>query len=137
DDAVVNVVTAPANSADENGELALLTVCRNGYGKRTALSEYRSQGRGGKGVIDIKADDRNGPVLGTVRLSDKDELMLITSTGKIIRMAANSISLIGRNTKGVRLVNLDSEEYVAAVARIAESDDENSEILLEEHTVNG
>ena len=103
----------------EGGPTTLFTVCENGYGKRSALEDYRTQGRGGKGVIDIQTEDRNGPVVGAVAVDDKTELMLITSSGKIIRFAIEGLSIIGRNTKGVRLVNLEEREKVAAVAPIA------------------
>lgn len=140
DDEVVNIATVPR---DERAELpegveptettapegmdryALLTICRNGYGKRTLISEYRLQSRGGKGVIDIKTTDRNGPVVGSCRVDEDDHVMLITTAGKVIRIAANNISLIGRNTQGVRVINLDEGEAVAAVARVAEGASED------------
>ena len=140
DDEVVNIATVPR---DERAELpegvevtenpapegmdryALLTICRNGYGKRTFISEYRLQSRGGKGVIDIKTTDRNGPVVGSCRVDEDDHVMLITTAGKVIRIAANNISLIGRNTQGVRVINLDEGEAVAAVARVAEGASED------------
>jgi DNA gyrase subunit A len=105
----------------EAGAAALLTACENGYGKRTPVSAYRCQKRAGKGVIDIKTQDRNGPVVGTCRVHEGDEVMIITNAGKIIRTPVDTISLIGRNTMGVRLMNLEEGEKVAAVARIAES----------------
>ncbi|MBL8916175.1 MAG: DNA gyrase subunit A [Archangium sp.] len=89
---------------------ALLTVTENGFGKRTAEDEYRVQGRGGKGIIDIKTTDRNGSVVGAVQVKDDDEVMLITSAGVLIRMAVKDISVIGRNTQGVRLITLDDEK---------------------------
>jgi len=89
---------------------ALLTVTENGYGKRTAEEEYRVQGRGGKGIIDIKTTERNGRVVGAVQVKDDDEVMLITSAGVLIRMKVKDISVIGRNTQGVRLITLDDEK---------------------------
>lgn len=121
-DQVVNLVTVPR---DDSGGVALLTVCENGYGKRTLASEYRTQSRGGKGVIDIKTEDRNGPVVGTLEVSEQDHLMLITSAGKVIRLRVGDISVIGRNTKGVRLVTLEEGERVVAVTRVAESDEQD------------
>lgn len=100
----------------------LLSVCENGYGKRTALEDYRVQGRGGKGIIDIKTDDRNGPVVGACAVVDSSDLMLITSSGKVIRIKAAEISVVGRNTKGVRLIDLEEGEKVVAVAPLMESD---------------
>lgn len=102
----------------------LLTVCVNGYGKRTAISDYRVQGRGGKGIIDIQTDERNGSVVTVCGVSDESEMMLITSSGKIIRFKAKDLSVIGRNTKGVRLIDLEGEEKVVAVAHLAEAQEE-------------
>ncbi|MFN8390433.1 MAG: DNA gyrase subunit A [Bdellovibrionota bacterium] len=131
-DTAVSIVTVPhvsdeesenaAESSKEGGEVfGLLSVCKNGYGKRTLVGEYRMQSRGGKGVIDIKTDGRNGPVIGSSRVKDNDHIMLITTAGKVIRIEANSISLIGRNTMGVRVINLDEGESVAAIARVADA----------------
>ncbi len=104
----------------------LLTVTENGYGKRTRTEEYRVQARGGQGIITIKTDARNGQVVGMKQITDKDELMLISNSGKIIRMKAASIPVIGRNTKGVRLIVLEQGEKVVSVAKLAE-DEENEE----------
>ena len=101
----------------------LLTVCVNGYGKRTAIADYRLQGRGGKGIIDIQTDERNGAVVTVCGVTDASELMLITSSGKIIRFKAKDLSVIGRNTKGVRLIDLEGDEKVVAVAHLAESEE--------------
>lgn len=103
----------------------LVTVCENGYGKRTALEDYRLQGRAGRGVIDIKADERNGPVVGVGAVHNDSELMIITSSGKIIRIEASGISIIGRNTKGVKLINLEQDEKVVAVTPFMEGEDES------------
>lgn len=104
------------------------TVCENGYGKRTKLEEYRVQGRGGKGVIDIQANERNGSVAGVCAVTDDFQLMIITSAGKIIRFKAADTSTIGRNTKGVRLINLDENETVVAIARFRDDEEEPSDI---------
>ena len=102
-------------------DTAILTVTENGYGKRTLESEYRVQGRGGKGLITIKTTERNGKVSGVGQVHDDDEVMIITNQGTLIRMAVREISVIGRNTQGVRLITLDSkEERVAGVARLAD-----------------
>lgn len=131
DDAVVSmtVVRASASVAPEDEhsaspDMTLLTVCEAGYGKRTSVSEYRCQGRGGKGVIDIRTDDRNGPVVNAVTVHDKSEFMLITSTGQTIRINAEGISVIGRNTKGVCLIDLGEGEKVVAVAPLMGEQDE-------------
>ena len=104
--------------------MTLLTVCDNGYGKRSLIEDYRSQNRGGKGLIDIKADDRNGMVVGVCSVDDTSELMLITSSGKIIRFKAKDMSVIGRNTRGVRLVDLEPGEKVVAIAPLMEDQPE-------------
>jgi DNA gyrase subunit A len=120
DDRVVGMTVLPKldpEASKEQEELTLLTVCENGYGKRTLVSEYRSQNRGGKGLIDIQTEGRNGPVIEALTVTSESGLMLITSAGKIIRTSAKDISVIGRNTRGVRLINLDGEEKVVAVAR--------------------
>ena len=86
-----------------NNDATILTVTKNGYGKRTAIEEYRRQTRGGLGSITIKVDERNGPVVAAMQVHDEDEIMIVTNLGKLIWMAARSISTYGRNTKGVRL----------------------------------
>jgi DNA gyrase subunit A len=105
---------------------SLLTVCENGYGKRTPTDEYRVQSRGGKGIITIKTTERNGRVVDAKLVTDNDDLMLITSTGKIVRTPVQDISEIGRNTQGVRLVTLDPGEKVMGVARLMERDEEGN-----------
>ena len=98
----------------------LLSVTEHGYGKRTPLGEYRVQSRGGLGIISIHASPRNGRVVGVVYVEDDDELMLVTQQGKIIRMAASDIRPISRNTQGVRLIEIDAQDSVVAVARLVE-----------------
>jgi DNA gyrase subunit A len=117
------VVSAEALLPGEGGGGAtILTVTANGYGKRTELAEYRVQSRGGKGIITIKTTERNGPVVAAAAVSDAEEVMLITNRGMLIRMPARGISVIGRNTQGVRLITLESkEEQVVGVARVAET----------------
>jgi len=97
----------------------LLTVTENGYGKRTEISEYRLQSRGGMGVIGIKTHGRNGKVVGIASVKDSDQLLLVSSSGKIIRLHVKDISVIGRNTGGVRLMKLDGGEKVVAMEKIA------------------
>lgn len=120
-DAVVSAETLLLSKAGEP-EPTLLTVTGNGYGKRTELAEYRVQSRGGKGIITIKTTERNGPVVAVATVTEADEVMLITNQGMLIRMPAKGISVIGRNTQGVRLITLESkEEQVVALARVAEA----------------
>ncbi len=102
----------------------ILTVTENGYGKRTDAEEYRSQSRAGKGIITIKTTDRNGRVVGMIEAQDEMDVMIITDQGQVIRMQAKGISVIGRNTQGVRLINLSEGERVVAVAPVVEQDDE-------------
>jgi DNA gyrase subunit A len=103
---------------------AILTVCEHGHGKRTDASEYRAQRRGGKGIITIKTTERNGKVVGINKMMDDEDLMLITTLGKIIRIHGGNIPVIGRNTQGVRLIGIESEEKVCGVARLAEKEEE-------------
>ncbi|MFP4159857.1 MAG: DNA gyrase subunit A [Desulfobacterales bacterium] len=100
----------------------LLTVTENGYGKRTLIDEYPVQKRGGKGVITIKTNERNGRVVTILVVSDEDEVMLITDAGKIIRMAIADISVISRNTQGVKLIGMESYERMVSAARLAEQE---------------
>jgi DNA gyrase subunit A len=98
----------------------ILTVTENGYGKRTRTEEYRRQSRGGKGILTIKASVRNGPVVSSYQVSQTDQLMIITGHGKIIRLRVGDISIIGRNTQGVKLINLGEGEKVVGVAKLME-----------------
>ena len=100
----------------------LMAVTENGYGKRTSIDEYPIRHRGGKGVITIKTTERNGMVVAIVLVTDEDDLMLMTDRGKIIRMPVKDISVIGRNTQGVRLIVMEPGERVARAARLAEKD---------------
>ncbi len=101
----------------------ILTATARGYGKRTPLDDYRVQGRGGQGIITIRTSERNGPVVGVVQVLEDDEVMLITSGGKVLRCRVAGISTMGRATQGVRLMGLEGDEELVAVARLAERDD--------------
>jgi DNA gyrase subunit A len=103
---------------------AILTVTANGYGKRTRHAEYRIQRRGGQGLLALRITDRNGPVVGILQVTEDDEVMLITDRGKIIRLPVAGISLIGRITQGVKLIDTEPEERVVSIARLAEKGDE-------------
>jgi DNA gyrase subunit A len=98
----------------------ILTVTENGYGKRTKTEEYRRQSRGGKGILTIKASERNGPVVYSYQVAETDQLMIITEHGKIIRLRVGDISVIGRNTQGVKLIDLGEGEKVVGVAKLME-----------------
>ena len=122
-------------------DATLLTVCQNGYGKRTDFGDnaadvtgdesgsarYRTQRRGGKGLRDIKATQRNGPVIGVVSVDDSDEVLMMTARGKIQRIRAADISVIGRNTQGVRIMSLDDADTLAAVVRVPKEEGEDEE----------
>ena len=109
---------------DADSESSVATVCEHGYGKRTAASEFSAQNRGGMGVIGIKTSDRNGQLIGSQVVTEDDELMLVTTAGKVIRMPVRDISEIGRITQGVRLIRLGDDETVVAVEPLAETDDD-------------
>ena len=110
---------------EETGHL--LTVTEKGYGKRSEASEYRFQGRGGSGVINIKVTDKNGPVAGIKSVSDADQLLLITQSGMLIRIKVKDIRETGRAAQGVRLIYLEEGDRVVAVAKLAETDEGEEE----------
>lgn len=101
---------------------SLLTVTENGYGKRSQASEYRVQNRGGSGIFTVKRTKKTGDVVGVKPITDEDELMIISNRGKIIRLKAADIPVQGRSTQGVRLINIEQEERVVAVAKLAEKE---------------
>ena len=101
----------------------VLTVCENGFGKCTPIEEYRIQGRGGKGIINIKTEGRNGAVIGVKFISGDEDVMLITGKGMIIRTRSTEISTMGRNTQGVRLIQTDDGDQLVSIARLAERDE--------------
>jgi DNA gyrase subunit A len=100
----------------------LLSVTEKGYGKRTTLSEYRCQNRGGKGVINTLVSEKNGPVVGSLQVLDEDEVILITDRGKVLRLTVKDIPLRGRNTIGVRLIGLEEDEKVVGLAPLVEKE---------------
>ena len=103
----------------------LLAVCENGFGKRTDLNEFPTKGRGGKGMIAIQASDRNGPLVGATQLFPGDEIMLISDQGTMVRTRGDEISIVGRNTQGVRIIRLKENEHLVRLARISEPSDES------------
>ena len=115
----------------------LVTVTENGYGKRTDLDEYRIQSRGGKGIITIKTTERNGNVVDIKLVNDESDLMFITDRGKVLRTGVSTLSVIGRNTQGVRLMVLESGERIVAVATLAEKDEEHGDTEAEEEAFEG
>ncbi|MBK8713864.1 MAG: DNA gyrase subunit A [Deltaproteobacteria bacterium] len=114
------VVAMDAVSPDAQEDL--LTLCENGYGKRTSVTEYRTQSRAGLGLITIKVTERNGKVVGSLLVRSTDQLMVVTSGGKVIRTRVDEISVLGRNTQGVRIIRTDEGERVVAVARLVEGE---------------
>ena len=132
DDLVIGMETVTDATA-----ATLVTVTENGYGKRTDLDEYRVQSRGGKGIITIKTSDRNGKVV-DIKLVDEDsDLMFITDRGKVLRTSVSHLSIIGRNTQGVRLMVLEPGERIVAVAKLAEKDEEHGDTEAEEEDFAG
>lgn len=105
----------------------ILSVTENGYGKRTQASEYRKQSRGGKGILAMRLTEKNGDIIEIKPVTDKDDLMIITDKGQVIRTKIAGISLMGRTTQGVRIIRLKEEEKVVAVEKVAEEEDEQTE----------
>ena len=116
DDEVVDMVIALEGAS-------LLTVCENGYGKRTDLNDYRRQRRGGIGLINIKTTERNGKVVAIKTVNSDDDLMLISANGIMMRTGLDQLREIGRNTQGVKLIRIDPGDKLVAVARVAREDD--------------
>ena len=119
DDEVAGLV-----AVESDDDRDLLTVTKNGYGKRTPLSEYRQQSRYGKGLIDIKTDDRNGPVCSIETVSPDHELVIMTESGQIMRTHVEEVSAVGRNTKGVVVMSLEDDDHVAGVDVVAANADD-------------
>jgi DNA gyrase subunit A len=105
---------------------AVLTATEHGYGKRTPIEEYPLRGRGGHGVIAIRTDARNGKVIGADMVDEDDEIMLISDQGTLIRISAGEVSVVGRNTMGVKLVNLNEAEHLAGLERVIEYGEDNN-----------
>ena len=114
-------------------KIQLLTVTRKGYGKRTPVSEYRAQGRGGQGVININTSERNGNVVKSLLVSDDSEIIIITESGKIIRMGVDQIRLVqSRNSLGVKLIDLEDSDRVADVSVLELEEEPSGEIAEDE-----
>lgn len=112
-----SLIALIAVSTDEK---AILTATENGYGKRTSIKEYRLTGRGGQGVISIQVNERNGAVVGACAVDQEDEMVLISQNGTLVRIPVAQISLVGRNTQGVRLIRLDEADKLVAIQGVAE-----------------
>ena len=120
---------------DEGG--TLLTVCENGFGKRTHFDDYRTQSRGGRGVINIKTSERNGPVVGVVDVRDDDDVVMISAKGMIIRCPVQSLRTIGRNTQGVKLISLHKADKLVAIAKAPHEEPEQDEPAGQEDSPGG
>lgn len=111
----------------EDTESAVLTLTENGFGKRTMLSDYNCQGRGGQGVISIQTSERNGDAIGAILVENDDEAMLITNGGTLVRTRVSEVSIIGRNTQGVKVIGVSEGEQLISVEKVAESDDDSDD----------
>jgi DNA gyrase subunit A len=117
-------VAAPENAeAMAEQEQFILSVTQNGYGKRTSAYEYRTAGRGGKGIINIETSTRNGPVVTSAPVEESEQIMLVTDSGRMIRTAVAGISFAGRSTQGVTLFDVEEDERVVSTALLADTDD--------------
>ena len=124
DDRVVAMSTLPA---ELDAELQVLTICAKGYGKRTPAGEYRAQSRAGLGLITIKVNERNGEVVENLLVHPDDHIIVITSQGKVIRTTVDGISVLGRNTQGVRIIRMGEGERVVAAARMLDDGDKRED----------
>jgi DNA gyrase subunit A len=106
------------------GDGDVLTVTENGYGKRTAVEDHPRQGRGGQGVIGIQTSERNGALIAAIQVASEDDIMLITDGGSLVRTGAGEISILGRNTQGVRLIRPREEEKLVGLERIQPGEEE-------------
>ena len=130
DDVVVGMVVVKPEEVEQSH---LLTICANGYGKRTPVSEYRLTNRGVKGVINIKTTDRNGPVVSVMLVTEdsRDDMVIVTQNGILIRQKVADVSVIGRNTQGVRLINPDEGDQVIDVAQVSQEEEEEVETAVD------
>ena len=124
DDEVVDMLIV-----DESA--SLLTICENGFGKRTSFEEYRLQGRGGSGIINIKATERNGDVVALKAVTDEDELMMITLNGQVVRIGMDNLRVIGRATQGVKIITLKPNDKLVSVAKVAKEEEPTEAEQLE------
>jgi len=121
----VGMISVPPDASEE---MDVLAVAENGYGKRTSLSEYRVQGRGGKGLITLNRTDRTGNLVAIKGVYGSEDLMIITVNGIMIRTRVEEISTMGRNTQGVRVINLKDGDRIADVTRVRDTEEaENTE----------
>ncbi|KLU18908.1 DNA gyrase subunit A [Proteus mirabilis] len=131
DDKVVSLIIP-------RGEGDILTVTENGYGKRTAQSEYPTKNRATQGVISIKVSERNGKVVGAIQVEETDQIMMITNAGTLVRTRVSEVSIVGRNTQGVTLIRTTEDELVVGLQRVEDEDDaldddEVNEVITKRH----
>ena len=110
------MITHTKDSSDD-----ILIATTNGYGKRTKVNAFSEQKRSGQGSIAVKITQKNGPVIGAVKVKEKDDLMLITNQGKLVRTSVDSVSQLGRNTQGVRLIKLKDDEKLSQIEKVDEA----------------
>jgi len=106
----------------------LLSVCENGYGKRTAFEEYAAKHRGGYGVINIQTTERNGACVGMIGVRGDDEIMMVTANGMVVRTSMEQVRSIGRNAQGVRMIRLNEGDKLVSLTRIVEQNDQSAEL---------
>ena len=111
-----------------HNEGEILTVTQNGFGKRTALSEYPIKSRATKGVVSIKVNERNGKVVAAVQVEEADQIMLITDAGTLVRTRVAEVSLVGRNTQGVRIIRTADDESVVSLERVCEPEEDEESV---------
>jgi DNA gyrase subunit A len=121
----VNIISMIIANPEEG---AILTATEFGFGKRTDLEQYRVQGRGGSGIISIQTSERNGNVVGAVQVQPEHQIMLITDGGTLVRTPVKDVSIVGRNTQGVKLINLTKNEKLVGLERVLEDDEEESDL---------
>ena len=127
------VISLIINEGDD-----ILTATENGYGKRTNVDEFSVQGRGGQGVIAIQTSERNGLCVGALQVTDEHQIMLISNGGTLVRTAVSEVSVLGRNTQGVRLIKLGKGEKLVGVERIEALDEDEEELEGDlEHSEDG
>ena len=133
DDEVVAAVVLKSHEYEKSQEEedSILTVTENGFGKRTLVTDYRLQKRGGKGIFAIKTSERNGKVVGAFQVINEDQVILIADSAKMIRLPMDSMRIIGRNTQGVKMINLNEGEKVVAMSMLARNNDEIDDALEE------
>jgi len=113
---------------------SLLAVSENGFGKRTSVGDYNTQKRGGQGVFTLKTGGRNGAMIGALLVTDDDQVMMMTDTGRLVRIRMNGVSVIGRNTQGVKLIGCNKGERVIGAVRVAEQEDNDVDGIDEDAT---